>query len=66
MMDLVHGAFQRAHHSMIEAGTGVGKSIAYLLPALNRGRSEQKACHHQHLHNAVAGTAAAKGYPPTT
>ena len=35
MMDLVHGAFQRAHHSMIEAGTGVGKSIAYLLPALN-------------------------------
>lgn len=34
MMDLVHDAFLHQHHSMIEAGTGVGKSIAYLFPAL--------------------------------
>ncbi|MBB6444673.1 ATP-dependent DNA helicase DinG [Bacillus benzoevorans] len=34
MMDLVHDTFQQEHHSMIEAGTGVGKSIAYLFPAL--------------------------------
>lgn len=34
MMDLVHDSFEHQHHSMIEAGTGVGKSIAYLYPAL--------------------------------
>lgn len=34
MMDLVHEAFQKDCHALIEAGTGVGKSMAYLLPAL--------------------------------
>ena len=33
MMDGVYDAFQTAHHCLIEAGTGVGKSIGYLLPA---------------------------------
>ncbi|MCQ6277890.1 ATP-dependent DNA helicase DinG [Bacillus sp. EB600] len=33
MMDGVYNAFQTAHHYLIEAGTGVGKSIGYLLPA---------------------------------
>ncbi|MCQ6273906.1 ATP-dependent DNA helicase DinG [Bacillus sp. V3B] len=34
MMDIVHRSFQNEHHAMIEAGTGVGKSLAYLLPAV--------------------------------
>ncbi|MDP4104735.1 MAG: ATP-dependent DNA helicase DinG [Bacillota bacterium] len=33
MMDGVYEAFQTGKHCLIEAGTGVGKSIGYLLPA---------------------------------
>jgi ATP-dependent DNA helicase DinG len=33
MMDRVYEAFQTEKHCLIEAGTGVGKSIGYLLPA---------------------------------
>lgn len=33
MAEAVRVAFQRGGHSLIEAGTGVGKSLAYLLPA---------------------------------
>ncbi|PLR82676.1 MULTISPECIES: ATP-dependent DNA helicase DinG [Bacillus] len=33
MMDLVYQSFADGHHSMIEAGTGVGKSLGYLIPA---------------------------------
>jgi ATP-dependent DNA helicase DinG len=33
MMDEVYHAFQMSKHCFIEAGTGVGKSIGYLLPA---------------------------------
>jgi ATP-dependent DNA helicase DinG len=32
MMDGVYQAFQRNTHALIEAGTGVGKSLGYLLP----------------------------------
>lgn len=34
MMANVIGAFNDAHHLMIEAGTGTGKSMAYLIPAI--------------------------------
>ena len=34
MMDIVYDSFQKEQHAMIEAGTGVGKSLAYLLPAV--------------------------------
>ena len=34
MMDIVYEAFHEEHHAIIEAGTGVGKSLAYLLPAV--------------------------------
>lgn len=34
MIEAVDDALQRRHHLLIEAGTGVGKSFAYLLPAL--------------------------------
>nr|WP_295971633.1 ATP-dependent DNA helicase DinG [uncultured Bacillus sp.] len=42
MMDLVHHAFENGHHSMIEAGTGVGKSIAYLIPAIIEAVNHKK------------------------
>lgn len=34
MMDSIYHAFQNQEHALIEAGTGVGKSIAYLLPSI--------------------------------
>ena len=34
MMDIVYRSFQNEQHAVIEAGTGVGKSLAYLLPAV--------------------------------
>lgn len=33
MLAAVAEAFERGHHLVVEAGTGVGKSMAYLLPA---------------------------------
>ncbi|NRG43198.1 ATP-dependent DNA helicase DinG [Bacillus sp. CRN 9] len=34
MMDAVYAAFGDEQHSLIEAGTGVGKSLAYLIPSV--------------------------------
>ncbi len=34
MLESVGGAFNQSHHLMVEAGTGTGKSVAYLLPAI--------------------------------
>ena len=34
MLEAVAGAFNQSHHLMVEAGTGTGKSVAYLLPAI--------------------------------
>jgi ATP-dependent DNA helicase DinG len=38
MAELVHDAFERHHHVIVEAGTGTGKTLAYLLPAICSGR----------------------------
>src|SRR5438067_7073503 len=35
MAAAVGGAFANGHHLLVEAGTGVGKSFAYLLPAID-------------------------------
>ena len=35
MAEAVAAAFEGGHHLMVEAGTGVGKSFAYLLPAID-------------------------------
>ena len=35
MAEAVAGAFEGGHHLLVEAGTGVGKSFAYLLPAID-------------------------------
>ncbi|OIK17155.1 ATP-dependent helicase DinG [Bacillus sp. MUM 116] len=34
MMDGIYHAFQKQEHLLIEAGTGVGKSLGYLLPSI--------------------------------
>jgi ATP-dependent DNA helicase DinG len=38
MAEAVHDAFQDHHHAIVEAGTGTGKTLAYLLPAICSGR----------------------------
>jgi ATP-dependent DNA helicase DinG len=38
MAELVHDAFETRHHAIVEAGTGTGKTLAYLLPAICSGR----------------------------
>src|SRR5580698_1890918 len=38
MAELADEAFQRHLHAIIEAGTGTGKTLAYLIPAIRSGR----------------------------
>src|SRR5438128_9959888 len=38
MAEAVHRALEEQSHVIIEAGTGTGKTLAYLLPALLHGR----------------------------
>jgi len=38
MAEMVHDAFATRHHAIVEAGTGTGKTLAYLLPAICSGR----------------------------
>src|SRR2546422_751559 len=38
MAEAVHRALEEQSHVIIEAGTGTGKTLAYLLPALAYGR----------------------------
>jgi ATP-dependent DNA helicase DinG len=38
MAEAVHDAFAEHHHAIVEAGTGTGKTLAYLLPAICSGR----------------------------
>jgi ATP-dependent DNA helicase DinG len=38
MARIVEEAFQKHQHAIIEAGTGTGKTLAYLIPAIRSGR----------------------------
>ena len=38
MAKVVDDAFENHHHAIVEAGTGTGKTLAYLLPAICSGR----------------------------
>jgi ATP-dependent DNA helicase DinG len=38
MAEAVDDAFENHHHAIVEAGTGTGKTLAYLLPAICSGR----------------------------
>lgn len=34
MMNVIYDSFEQEHHAILEAGTGIGKSLGYLFPAL--------------------------------
>jgi ATP-dependent DNA helicase DinG len=38
MAEAIHDAFANHHHAIVEAGTGTGKTLAYLIPAICSGR----------------------------
>jgi ATP-dependent DNA helicase DinG len=38
MAEIAEAAFEKHQHVMIEAGTGTGKTLAYLIPAIRSGR----------------------------
>ncbi len=42
MAAAVEAAFGGPHHLLVEAGTGVGKSFAYLVPAIRRALADRK------------------------
>src|SRR5437868_13663156 len=42
MAAAVGDAFEQGHHLLVEAGTGVGKSFAYLLPAIDYAVKKKK------------------------
>lgn len=42
MMGIVHEALETSQHALIEAGTGMGKSLAYFIPSLYFARKQQK------------------------
>lgn len=43
MMNDVNYALQTSMHAVIEAGTGTGKSLAYLLPALFKAKTDEES-----------------------
>jgi ATP-dependent DNA helicase DinG len=66
LADAVETALESGRHLVAEAGTGVGKSLAYLLPALESGRrvvvaTATKALQEQLLRHDVPVAAAALG-----
>src|ERR1700689_1369126 len=38
MAEILEKAFQKRQHAIVEAGTGTGKTLAYLIPAIRSGR----------------------------
>ncbi len=38
MAEILEQAFQKKRHAIVEAGTGTGKTLAYLVPAIRSGR----------------------------
>ena len=42
MAELVQDAFESRHHVVVEAGTGTGKTLAYLLPAICSGHRRSR------------------------
>jgi hypothetical protein len=43
MASLVAAAIRDRHHAIVEAGTGTGKSLAYLVPAVLAATADQEA-----------------------
>jgi ATP-dependent helicase YprA (DUF1998 family) len=53
MASAIKDAFADRRHLVVEAGTGIGKSFAYLVPAINP--SEKNKGPHQHLYHYPSG-----------
>ena len=50
-------ALQNGEHLAVEAGTGVGKSLAYLIPAILYAEAQSQEGDHFHSHHKPAGAA---------
>ena len=55
-------ALQNREHLAVEAGTGVGKSLAYLIPAILFAVARKEKGHRLHAHHQFAGAAHGKGF----
>ncbi len=55
MAELVESAIERGRHLVVQAGTGTGKSLAYLLPAVRSGRTVVVATATKALQDQLAG-----------
>jgi len=53
MAQAVEEALEEKRHLIVEAGTGTGKTLAYLLPVIRSGQ----ASHHLNRHEEFAGAA---------
>ena len=56
-------ALEEERHLVVEAGTGVGKSIAYLVPAILFAHRTNEEGDHFDAHDQSAGTTPAQGHP---
>ena len=63
MLDAVAAAIYNQQHLVIEGGTGVGKSLAYLLPAALFAVSQGPAGGGLHQHHQPPGTDYRQGHP---
>jgi hypothetical protein len=61
MAERVTSAFAEKKHLIVEAGTGTGKTLAYLVPGYCRRCQLRKTDHHLDRHKESAGTADGKG-----
>ena len=54
-------ALKRSRHLIVEAGTGVGKSLAYLIPAILHAAQPEQKSGHLHAHDQPAGAVDREG-----
>ena len=62
MANKIAAAFAEKRHLIVEAGTGTGKTLAYLIPAIATALKEKKTHHHFNGHEKFAGTIDGEGH----
>jgi hypothetical protein len=65
LADAVATALSSGEHLLAEAGTGTGKSLAYLIPALESGRRVVVSIQPRIASNAAASSAPGNSWPPS-
>ncbi|WHZ56281.1 ATP-dependent DNA helicase DinG [Metabacillus hrfriensis] len=63
MMKEIYESFQSHQHALIEAGTGTGKTLAYLIPVIYYAMSERKSVLVSTYTNALQQQVMAKEFP---